>query len=194
MRRSFAIIVVAAVVLSLASCHGFFTEPILTSITVAPSTVSLQVNQTQQMTATGVNDDSSTSTLTNVAWTTSDATIAQVSSTGLVTAKANGNATITATSGAISGTASVSVGTTSSLSITPPSTTVSLSTTTTVQFTAMSGGTNVTNSATWTSSNPGAAVMSPTTPGLALIQGVGQTTITATNSGATGNTTLNVTQ
>ena len=44
-----------------------------------------------------------------VTWATSSSSVATVSSTGLVTSVANGTATITATSGAVTGTAAVSV-------------------------------------------------------------------------------------
>ena len=46
---------------------------------------------------------------TAVAWATSDASVAAVDASGLVTAVANGAATITATSGSTSGTAVVTV-------------------------------------------------------------------------------------
>src|SRR5216683_6840149 len=85
-------------------CKGFFIGPALTTVTLAPSTPSVAVGKTQQMTATGTYDNSSTETITDSAsWSSSDITIATVGSTGLVTGVASGSATISATFDAISG-------------------------------------------------------------------------------------------
>lgn len=64
------------------------------SITLAPATVSIAVAATQQLTPTVLPADA---TEKGVNWTTSDATKATISSTGLVTGVAVGTATITAT-------------------------------------------------------------------------------------------------
>lgn len=68
--------------------------PAVTSVTVAPTTASIAVDATTQLTATiaPVGAD------TRVTWTTSAAQFATVSQTGLVTGVAEGTATITATS------------------------------------------------------------------------------------------------
>lgn len=73
------------------------TAAVLTSISVTPSSATLSVSGTQQLTATGTYSDSSTPDITNsVSWVSSDTAVATVSSTGLVTAVAGGSATITA--------------------------------------------------------------------------------------------------
>ena len=64
----------------------------MTSVSLAPATVSLAVGATQQLTATITPSNASNKAVT---YTSSDATKATVSSTGLVTAKAAGSATIT---------------------------------------------------------------------------------------------------
>ena len=87
-------------------------EPIpeLVSIDVTPNAPSLEVPATQQMTATGTYDDASTGNLTVTAtWGTTDAAVATVSAGGLVTAVAEGTATISATVGAIVGSEVVTV-------------------------------------------------------------------------------------
>jgi len=66
----------------------------VTGITVTPDTVTLAPAATQQLTAVVTPADASAPL---VIWTTSDATKATVSSTGLVTAVATGSATITGT-------------------------------------------------------------------------------------------------
>jgi uncharacterized protein YjdB len=111
-------------------CHGFFTNPVLQSITLSPAAPSVAVGSTQQMTAIGNFDDGSRDTLTSgVTWSASDATIATVSSTGLVTGVKAGNTTITATSGSISGTAQVTVTPSKlvSIAITPATAAISAS-------------------------------------------------------------------
>jgi len=70
--------------------------PTVSSVTVSPANATLEINDTQQLTAT-VNVTPSTADNT-VTWSTSDASVATVSQTGLVTAVAQGTATITATS------------------------------------------------------------------------------------------------
>ncbi len=200
-KRAFRLSGIAVTVLFMmlaVSCGGFFTNPVLTSISVTPQSSTVQIGGTQQLTATGVNDDSSTSTLTNVTWTTSDMTIATVSSTGVVTGVANGTATITATSGAITGTATVNVGNAGVASITISPTNPFITSGQQQAFTATAttaGGQtlNVTSTAQWTSSNPSVATISP--QGVAIGQQVSAaetTTITVAVGSVSASTTLTV--
>ncbi|MNH04579.1 Fructan beta-fructosidase precursor [compost metagenome] len=80
----------------------------VTTVTVAPTTASVQVGKTRDLEAVVAPVGASQ----QITWTTSDATKATVSQTGLVTAVAVGTATITATSVADptkSGTATITV-------------------------------------------------------------------------------------
>lgn len=84
--------------------------PVLASLSVQAPTTTLVTGGTTQCTATGTYSDGSTRDLTTqVAWSSSDAAVASVSTSGLVTGAAVGSATITATSGTLSGAAVVSV-------------------------------------------------------------------------------------
>ena len=108
-------------------CSGFFVDPTLTTVTVTPATPSVVAGSTLQMTATGSYDDGSTKNITGTAtWTTSDASVATVSSAGLLTGVAAGTATITASSGAISGTttATIQVSGLQSIVISPSNTSI----------------------------------------------------------------------
>ncbi len=67
----------------------------VSSVTVSPSSLSLAVSSTGNLTAT-VDGDNNPSQ--DVTWSSSNTSVATVSSTGVVTAKAVGSATITATS------------------------------------------------------------------------------------------------
>jgi len=192
---SFSILISLALA---AGCKGFFVNPTLTTITVDPVTPTIQQGSTLQMTATGTYDDGSNKTLTtNIFWSTSDPTIATVSTTGLLKGVATGTATITANSANISGntTATITVAGLTSIKITP--TTSSLNANTTMQFSAIGtlqgGGTvDLTTSAQWTSSDQTIATVSagfvttlqPATPT--------PVTISASSGNITGSLTFTV--
>jgi trimeric autotransporter adhesin len=103
-------------------CSGFFVDPVLTSIAVGP-TATINQGATVQESAIGTYNDGSTKTLSaGTQWSSSDATIAGVSNSGLVTGASPGSATITAAYQATSGTSSitVSLGNVTALKISPP--------------------------------------------------------------------------
>jgi len=79
------------------------------SVTVSPATATVQIGQTQQLTATLRDASNNVLTGRSVAWTSSNTAVATTSASGLVSAHAAGSATITATSGSASGTASITV-------------------------------------------------------------------------------------
>src|SRR5262249_52866780 len=80
----------------LAACHSSSPSKSLQSIGVTPANPSLAVGSNTQLTATGTYSDHSTQDLTSAAgWTSSDVTVATVSSTGLVIAVASGTTTVT---------------------------------------------------------------------------------------------------
>src|SRR6202451_807600 len=89
-------------------CSGFFVDPVLTSIAVGP-TATINQGGTVQESAVGTYNDGSTSTLTNVQWSSDTQSVATVATTGLVTGVSPGEATITGASGTVSGTATVTV-------------------------------------------------------------------------------------
>jgi hypothetical protein len=91
-------------------CQGFFRDPELTSITVGPQNANLQQGDTLQMAAVGNFDDGSTETLHgNVLWDSSDDSVATINTGGLVSGVGIGVATISASSGAITGTTTLTV-------------------------------------------------------------------------------------
>lgn len=91
------------------------TSSVVASVSVTAATTSLTVGQTTQATAV-LKDASGAIVTAPVTWTSSAPAVATVSSSGLITALAAGNATISATSGGASGTLSITVGSTSTQS------------------------------------------------------------------------------
>jgi hypothetical protein len=181
-----------------AGCRGFFVNPTLQSISVAPSTGSVAPAGTIQMTATGTFDDGSTSNVTSQSsWQSSDTTVATVgNNTGLVKAAATiasppGITTITATDGAFTNTATVTVcPVVTSITITPSTTNPAAGAQITFIANAVFSGSlnqqDVTADVTWTISNTavipsisaGAATVSSDASGLT-------TTVSATLCGGT---------
>jgi uncharacterized protein YjdB len=172
-------------------CTGFFVNPTLTTITVSPTTPSIQENATLQMIATGSYDDGSTKTITgSVSWSTSDDTIATVNSSGVVKGVAPGSASITATSAAISGSTTVNISFANLVSITISPSSQSVTAGDTVQYSAtghFSSGPDqvITSAVTWASSNSSVATIDST--GLASTLTAGTTTITASSGSITSN-------
>jgi len=79
--------------------------PSLASLSITPNSASLSVGATQQISATGTYTDGSTQNLTSSSsWASSNAGVVSVSNSGLAMAASVGEATITSTSGSISGT------------------------------------------------------------------------------------------
>ena len=81
-----------------------------TSVTVSPSSAQLaSLDQTVKLTAAVRDQNGNAMSGAAVAWSSSVTAVATVDGTGLVTAVANGSATITATAGTVSGNAAVTV-------------------------------------------------------------------------------------
>lgn len=156
------------------------------SVTVSPATANVTQGLTTQLTATVKDVNGVVLTDRVVTWTSSDATKATVSSTGLVTGVAAGVVTITATSEGKSGSATVTVlAPVASVTVTP--TTVSVASGSTTQFTATlkdaSGNILTGRTVTWASSDITVATVSAS--GLATALLVGSATITAASEGVT---------
>ncbi len=96
----------------------------LTSIALTPSAPSITKGKTQQLAVTGTFSDGSTQDVTaTAAWTVSSTSTISVNNAGLVTAVANGTATVTATVGSVSGSDAITVTspTLASIAVTPAS-------------------------------------------------------------------------
>lgn len=176
------------------------TPSTLTSITLDPTSSDLPINGTVDLRATG-HYSNGTSTVpfdAQVSWTSSTPGVATVDGAGLVTAKAVGTTSITATSGAISASASIRVLATpplSSIAVTPSTSALTVGGTVDLSATATFGdGSTIPNydaQVTWGST--ASAVASVDANGLVTAVGAGAATITATKGLIQGTATITVT-
>ncbi len=175
----------------------------LVSIAITPTAPSVAKGLPVSFTATGTYDDASTVNLTTqVTWASTDMTVAQISnapgSEGVATTLKAGPTTISATLGTISNTTTLTVtaATIVSIAITPANPSVAVAATQQLVATAtMTDATLqvVTTTATWASIDIAVATVTSTSPrGKVTGVAVGSTSITATQGGATGTTTVTV--
>ena len=162
--------------------------PVATSITLSATSLSFSsLGATQQLTATVKDQNGATMSGTTVTWATSSASVATVSSSGLVTSVANGTATATATSGSANGTAAVTVAQAAAsivlsdtlLSFSAPGDTIRLTVTVTDDNGHEMGDATV----TWTTSDSELATVS--SDGLVTAIAAGTADITATSGSIT---------
>lgn len=185
-----------------ASCDGFFVDPVLTTITVGPDGQNVQVDHTLQMSARGTydNGDPAKNITGTVLWSSSDDTIATISTSGLVTGVAPGNVTITAFQDTITGTADVNIVVSGVTAITIKPGPQDVKQGNSVDFTCLAtipGGTvDVTSTVSWTSDEPANITISDNTnPAKVTASGsatLGAHTITATYT--VGSTTFTDTE
>jgi hypothetical protein len=172
--------------------------PALASLAVSPANASIPAGTTQQFTATGTYTDGSKQNLTNsVSWSSSSPAIVNVTIIGMATGAGIGSATITASSGTLTGLATLTVGQPAlvSIAVTPANPSFALGTTQALKATGTytDGSTlDLTTSAAWTTTSSGVA--SVNSQGIATSAAVGSTSVTATSGLTSGSTTLNVTQ
>jgi uncharacterized protein YjdB len=173
------------------------TPPAVANVAVQPSSASVDVGKTVQLGAMVTDASGSMLSGRQVTWSTSDASIATVSASGLVSGVSAGSATITATSEGKSGTATITVtvppAPVATVTVTPATASVTAGQSVQLQATLRDAANNVLTgrTITWASSNVSLATVSST----GLVQGVaaGTVTITATSEGKTGSSTVTVT-
>ncbi|MDE3258186.1 MAG: Ig-like domain-containing protein [Gemmatimonadota bacterium] len=175
--------------------------PVVASVTVSPSSASIEEGETQQFSATAYDADDAEISGKTFAWSSSNVSVATIDSSGLATAVDAGSTTITATVDGKSGAATLSVTepppVVASVTVSPSS--ASIEEEETQQFSAtahdaddaeISGKTF-----TWSSSMTSVATVSPSSGSATTATGVdaGSTTITATVDGKSGTASLTVT-
>jgi len=157
-RSQLAILIAILLMCSLGpGCEGFFVDPVLTGLSVGPSTT-IQTGNTVQMTAVGTYNDGSQQKLSNVYWSSGTPSVGTVNNSGLVTGIEPGQTLITGASETVSGSATiiVTIGGLTSIRVTSQDGLTSIAYGSSEQFvaTGTANGTqiNITDSVTWTTS------------------------------------------
>ena len=201
----------AVLVAVIAACSGpaqpdLRTPPAsVASITISPPSVSAQAGSSVQLGATAL--DSAGNVLANrtVAWSSSDTAVAQVSSTGMVSARKAGGANIHAAVGGRGADAPVTVTAapppppppppapvaTVTVSLASASLTVGQTTQATAVLKDASGNVLTGRAVSWSTSN--AAVATVSSSGVVNAVAAGSANIGATSEGKTGSATVTVT-
>ena len=194
MRTRFAFLPLVTLALTI-GCGGDSSGPPAVATVDVSIASDLVVGQTTQLIATPRDASGNPLSGRTVAWSTSNASIATVSNSGVVAGVAAGPVTITATIDGKTGTRAINV-------LPPPVATVTVTAAqTTVQIGSTSQATAVTRDAsnnvvtgrtvTWASSDPAIASVSNT--GLVTGLTAGTVTITALSEGITGSVQMTVT-
>lgn len=174
---------------------GGSTTSTLDSISVTPNGSSIITGANQQMSANGSYSNGANQSVTNSAsWSVDDTSIASISSSGMLSGLNAGSVVVTATEAGVSGTATVTIAGISSVSVTPVNPTILVGNTTQMTANAnYSNGTvtNVSSTATWSSSDTNVATVS--SAGVITAVGAGTATITVTVDGVTSTFTVTIT-
>jgi uncharacterized protein YjdB len=171
--------------------------PVVTTVTVAPTSASIVAGATTTLQATVKDQNGNVMTGQTVTWSTNNPAAASVNSSGVVTGVAAGSATITATSSGKSGTSSITVTAAplvvTTVTVAPTSASIVAGATTTLQATVKDQNGNVMTGQTviWSTNNPAAATVNSS----GVVTGVvaGSATITATSAGKSGTSSITVT-
>ena len=183
------------------SCHAdpFPPAPVLTTISVTPSPVTVVKGNTQTFTASP-KDQFGKPIVATIVWSSSNTAVGTISASGVLTAVSAGTTTVTATSGSVKGTASVTV-TSPVQNVTPVLTSINV---TPATANILIGGTQVFTAAandqngdpmsvviSWTSSNETVGTIDASGNFSALAAGT--TTIKAANGTVNGTASVTVT-
>ncbi len=171
------------------------TAAVIASISVVAPAPSLGLGLAQQLTASAVySDGSSTDVTAQASWTSSSPSVATISTGGLVTSVAAGTTSVTASFGGISGSDVLAVVALSSIAVTPANPTAPAGVTTPLLATGKysdSSTHDITSIVLWASSNTSAATVSPS--GVVTAVATGASTLTASQAGISGTVTFTVT-
>jgi uncharacterized protein YjdB len=164
------------------------------TVVVRPDRVDAVVGSKTPLTATALDASQATLAGRGIVWTTSNASVATVDGSGVVTGVGPGSAVITATSEGKSATSTFSIaqGAVKSVVVAPAPVAMVAGQTTQLAASARdaNGGVVTGKSVVWSSSNTAVATVTP--QGVVTAVGAGSTTITATIDGVSGTSAVTV--
>jgi uncharacterized protein YjdB len=165
-----------------------------TSLTISPTSPSVSTGKQSQLTAKVLDQTGVEMTGQTFNWSSANASIAGVSSTGLVTGVSAGSTSITATSNGLSSSVVLSVvsAPVASVQITPATLSVVVGGSATLMASAFDADGNILSgrAATWATQNP--TVASVNSSGVLSAIAAGSTTVTATIEGKSSSMTVSV--
>jgi uncharacterized protein YjdB len=194
-------------VLFIAACGGG-TDPVVgnvvldnrvTQVTVDPPSASIAIGATLTLRATALNSAGREVVGQTFTWSSSAATVVSVTAAGVATAVAPGSATITATAGAVGGTATINVTlaptdtTVASVAVTPATAALSIGGSVTLGAIALNAAGDTVRGKTFTWSSSATAVATVSASGVVTAVATGVATITATTAGKTASALVTVT-
>jgi uncharacterized protein YjdB len=166
----------------------------IATVTISPASATVNVAWTTNLTATARNANGNIVSGVTFTWSSSNASIASVSSTGVVTGVAPGTATIFAIAGGKTGTSSITVqlAPVDRIVVTPSNPTVNIGQTVQLTATLYDQRNNVLTgrTVTWLTSDATKATVSST--GLVTALKKGNVNITASSGGKSGSTTVTI--
>jgi O-glycosyl hydrolase len=165
---------------------------VVTGVSVSPTSATVAVNNTKQLTATIA---PANATNTSVTWTSSNTAVASVNSNGLVSGIAAGTATITVKTadGNKTATSAITVNVVATTGVSVSPTSASIFAGQTQQLTASVLPATASNKAvTWTSSNTAIATVSSSGLVSAVAQGTATITVKTTSGNFTATTAMTV--
>ena len=167
----------------------------LDHLTISPSAVTIHIGQSLPFTASGVASNGAAVALGSVTWASSALGTASVDTNGVVTGTSTGTTTITASSGGKSASAQVNVisATISQVVVAPSKANLAVGNSLQFTATAFDSSGNPISGANFTWNSSDAAVATVNTSGLSAAVAAGQTTISASSGGVTGDAALTVT-
>lgn len=178
-------------------------EPMVATVTVLPSSATIEEGETRQFRATARTADGTSISDVSFSWSSSDEMVATISTSGLATAVNAGSTTITATADGVSGTATLRVTepppppppppVVDRVTVSPSSPSIEVSETQQFSATAYESDDTEISGKTFTWSSSSTSVATINSSGLATAVSAGSTTIRATVDGVSGSTTLTVT-
>jgi uncharacterized protein YjdB len=174
------------------------TPPVVTTVTVAPSTASVVAGATTPLTATVRDAQGNVMTGQTIVWSTNNAAAATVNSNGVVTGVAAGSATITATCAGKTGSSAVTVTASpppvvTTVTVAPSTASIVVGATAPLMATVRDALGNVMTAQTivWSTNNAAAATVNSS--GVVTGVAAGSATITATCAGKAGSSAVTVT-